>query len=48
MAQFLRYVFERHAFAPFTTLEFAGFFRDFAGIDLQPQFEGWLYHALER
>lgn len=48
MTAFLRYVYERHAFAPFTTTDFVSYFRDFSGIDLQASFEQWLYHPVSR
>ncbi len=43
MTEFLRYVYDRYAFAPFTTIDFLRYYREFSGIDLQPQFEQWLY-----
>jgi hypothetical protein len=45
MAAFLRYLYERYAFKPFTTIEFVGYFRDYSGIDLKGQFERWLYKS---
>jgi hypothetical protein len=45
MTEFLRYVVERYTFAPFTTLDFAGFLKDYAGLDLRSQFLTWLYNG---
>ena len=42
---FLRYVYERYAFTPFTTQDFVLFFRDYSGIDLRTQFERWLFNG---
>jgi hypothetical protein len=47
MAAFLRYLAERHSFAPFTTLEFVGFLKDYAGLDMRAQFLSWLYNSRE-
>jgi hypothetical protein len=46
MGQFLRYVYERYAFTPFTTIDFVSYYRDFSGIDVKPQFENWLYRGV--
>jgi aminopeptidase N len=45
MVAFLRQVYERHAFRPFTTQDFVLMFRDYSGIDLRTQFERWLYRG---
>ena len=45
MTEFLRYVVERHTFAPFTTLEFVAFLKDYSGVDLRAQFLNWLYNG---
>jgi hypothetical protein len=47
MTDFLRYVVDRYTFAPFTTLEFAGFLKDYSGVDLRAQFVDWLYNGRE-
>jgi len=47
MTEFLRYVVDRYTFAPFTTLEFAGFLKDYSGVDLRAQFLNWLYNGRE-
>ena len=47
MTEFLRYVVDHYAFAPFTTLEFAGFLKDYSGVDLRTQFVTWLYNGRE-
>jgi hypothetical protein len=47
MTEFLRYVVERHTFAPFTTLEFVAFLKDYSGVDLRAQFLNWLYNGRE-
>ena len=47
MTGFLRYVVERYTFAPFTTLDFAGFLKDYSGVDLRTQFLNWLYNGRE-
>jgi hypothetical protein len=46
MAPFLRYVFERYAFLPFTTMDFVALFRDYSGIDVGAQFEQWLFQGM--
>ncbi len=43
MRLFLRYVHQRYAFQPFTTIDFATYYRDYSGIDVVPLFERWLY-----
>ncbi len=45
MTEFLRYVVDRYTFAPFTTLDFAGFLKDYSGVDLRSQFLSWLYNG---
>jgi aminopeptidase N len=45
MTDFLRYVVDRHTFAPFTTLDFVGFLREYSGVDLRTQFLNWLYNG---
>jgi hypothetical protein len=40
-------VVERYTFAPFTTLDFAGFLKDYSGVDLRTQFLNWLYNGRE-
>ena len=47
MTEFLRYVADRYSFAPFTTLEFVGFLKDYAGLDMRTQFLSWLYSGRE-
>ena len=46
MASFLRRLYEQYAFKPFTTMDFVSYFRDFSGIDVQPQFQNWLYRGV--
>jgi hypothetical protein len=43
MAAFLADVHRRHAFAPFSTMDLAEFFRQYSGIDLRQQFRDWFY-----
>ncbi|MCU0252823.1 MAG: hypothetical protein MUE61_21755, partial [Vicinamibacterales bacterium] len=47
MTGFLRYVVDRYSFAPFTTLDFVGFLKDYSGVDLRAQFLTWLYNGRE-
>ena len=47
MTGFLRYVVDRYSFAPFTTLDFVGFLKDYSGVDLRAQFLNWLYNGRE-
>ena len=47
MTAFLRYVVERYTFAPFTTLDFVGFLKDYSGVDMRSQFLNWLYNGRE-
>jgi hypothetical protein len=47
MTGFLRYVVDRYTFAPFTTLDFVGFLKDYSGVDLRTQFLNWLYNGRE-
>ena len=47
MTGFLRYVVDRYTFSPFTTLDFAGFLKDYSGVDLRTQFVNWLYNGRE-
>jgi hypothetical protein len=47
MTDFLRYVVDRYTFAPFTTLDFAGFLNDYSGVDMRAQFVAWLYNGRE-
>ena len=42
---FLSNLYRKHAFAPFTTLELAEYFREFTGIDVRPDFLNWLYNG---
>lgn len=43
MAGFLSYLYQAHAFAPFTTMDLAGFFRAYSGIDLSREFQEWFF-----
>jgi hypothetical protein len=43
MTAFLADVHRRHAFAPFSTMDLAGFFRQYSGIDLSREFRDWFY-----
>ncbi|MCU0236899.1 MAG: hypothetical protein MUC72_07425 [Acidobacteria bacterium] len=43
MTAFLSDVHRRHAFAPFSTMDLAGYFRQYSGIDLSREFREWLY-----
>jgi aminopeptidase N len=43
LVSFLSYVHRRHAFAPFGTMDLAGYLLDFSGIDLRGQFHEWFY-----
>jgi len=45
MAAFLSDVHRRHAFAPFSTMDLAGYFRQYSGIDLGQQFRDWFYEG---
>jgi hypothetical protein len=47
MTDFLRSLEARHAFAPFTTLDFAAYLKEYSGIDLRTQFLDWLYNGRE-
>jgi aminopeptidase N len=40
-------VVDRYTFAPFTTLDFATFLRDYSGVDMRTQFLDWLYNGRE-
>jgi hypothetical protein len=40
-------VVDRYSFAPFTTLDFVGFLKDYSGVDLRAQFVNWLYNGRE-
>jgi aminopeptidase N len=40
-------VVDRYSFAPFTTLDFVGFLKDYSGVDLRTQFLNWLYNGRE-
>jgi hypothetical protein len=43
MTAFLADVHRRHAFAPFSTMDLAGYFRQYSGIDLSREFRDWFY-----
>ncbi len=43
MAGFLADLHRRHAFAPFTTMELAEYFRLYSGIDLSHEFQEWFF-----
>ncbi len=43
MTAFLGDVHRRHAFAPFSTMDLAEYFRQYSGIDLSREFRDWLY-----
>ena len=43
MAAFLSDVHRRHAFAPFSTMDLADYFRHYSGIDLRREFRDWLF-----
>jgi aminopeptidase N len=45
MRLFLRYIYDRYLFKPFTTMDFVTYFRDYSGLDLRTQFERWLYQG---
>jgi hypothetical protein len=45
MTAFLSDVHRRHAFAPFSTMDLSGYFRQYSGIDLSREFRQWLYDA---
>jgi len=42
---FLSNLYRKHAFAPFTTLDLAEYFKEFTGIDVRPDFLNWLYNG---
>jgi hypothetical protein len=42
---FLSDLYRRHAFAPFTSLQIADYFREFTGIDMRQDFVNWLYNG---
>jgi len=45
MAAFLENVHRRHAFAPFSTMDLAEYFRLYSGIDLRQEFRDWLFQG---
>jgi len=47
MADFLGYLVQHYTFAPFTTLDFVAYLKDFSGVDLRTQFVEWLYNGRE-
>jgi hypothetical protein len=47
MADFLGYLVQNHTFAPFTTLDFVAYLKDFSGVDLRAQFLDWVFNGRE-
>jgi len=47
MSDFLRSLVQNHTFAPFTTMDFVAYLRDFSGIDMRARFIDWLYNGRE-
>jgi len=47
MADFLGYLVQNYTFAPFTTLDFVAYLKDFSGVDLRAQFLDWVFNGRE-
>jgi aminopeptidase N len=45
MTRFLSQVYRAHAWEPFTTMDLAGYFRDYSGIDIRDDFRSWFYRG---
>jgi aminopeptidase N len=43
MVSFLAYLHRHHAFAPFSTMDLAEYFRLFSGIDMRREFQEWFF-----
>jgi hypothetical protein len=43
MISFLSHLHANYSFAPFTTMEFLDYLRDYAGVDMEDEFLQWLY-----
>ena len=47
MIAFLSHVYQAHAWSPFATMELAGYYRDYSGIDVRSDFQNWFYRGSE-
>ena len=45
MNRFLSHVQRTHAWSPFSTMDLAGYFRDYSGIDVLDDFRNWFYRG---
>jgi len=45
MTRFLSQVYRAHAWSPFATMDLAGYFRDYSGIDISNDFRNWFYRG---
>ncbi len=43
MIGFLSYLYRNYAFAPYTTLRFLDYLRDYSGVNMREEFQRWLY-----
>ncbi|HSQ35982.1 MAG TPA: hypothetical protein VLQ89_08325, partial [Candidatus Binatia bacterium] len=45
MIRFLSQVYRDHAWSPFATMDLAGYFHDYSGIDVHAEFRNWFYRG---
>jgi hypothetical protein len=45
MIRFLSQVYRDHAWSPFATMDLAGYFHDYSGIDVNADFRNWFYRG---